>query len=99
MGSASLHLASVERLGPTGVQQRTAPHAQSRSGRNRAGSGGKAISMQDMHGNAMRREPTCGERERERALLGTMSIEDTKGELDLCLLSLFCECTYECSGY
>ena len=28
-----------------------------------------------------------------------MRLEDTKGELHLCLLSLFCECTYECGGY
>ena len=28
-----------------------------------------------------------------------MRLEDTKGKLRLCLLSLFCECTYECGGY
>ena len=64
---------------PTGVRQRTAPHAQPRSGGNGAGSGGKAISMQEEGAD--------------------MRLEDTKGELHLCLLSLFCECTYECGGY
>ena len=28
-----------------------------------------------------------------------MRLENTKGELRLCLLSLFCEYTYRCSGY
>ena len=38
-------MTSVRELGPTGVQKRTALYAQSRSGGNRAGKGGKAISL------------------------------------------------------
>jgi hypothetical protein len=77
VGSASLHLASVEKLGPTGVQKRTALYA-SRSGGNRAGRGGKAISLMSCK---------TWERQEEGA---DMRLEETKGELHLCLVfSLF----------
>ena len=77
MSSASLHLASVRKLGPTGVQKRIALYAQSRSGGNRAGKGGKAISLMSCK---------TWERQKEGA---DMRLEETKGELHLCLFVTF----------
>ena len=77
MSSTSLHLASVRKLGPTGVQKRIALYAQSRSGGNRAGKGGKAISLMSCK--------TWG-RQKEGA---DMRLEETKGELHLCLSVTF----------
>ena len=78
MSSASLHLASVRKLGPTGVQKRIALYAQSCSGGNCAGRGGKAISLMSCK---------TWERQEEGA---DMRLEETKGELHLCLVfSLF----------
>ena len=77
MSSTSLHLASVRELGPTGVQKRIALYAQSRSGGNRAGRGGKAISLMSCK---------TWERQEEGA---DMRLEETKGELHLCLFVTF----------
>ena len=88
MSSTSLHLAPVRELGPTGVQKRIALYAQSRSGGNRAGKGGKVISLMSCK---------TWERQKEGA---DMRLEEIKGKLHLCLIiTFFCECTYECSGY
>jgi len=67
----------VRELGPTGVQKRTALYAQSRSGGNRAGKGGKAISLMSCK---------TWERQKEGADMG---LEEIKGELYLCLLVTF----------
>ena len=45
MSSTSLHLALVRELGPAGVQQSRALHAQSRSGGGRAGKGSRADNL------------------------------------------------------
>ena len=87
MSSISLHLALVRELGPAGVQQSKALHAQSRSGGGRAGKGSRAANL--MSGKTY-------ERQKEGA---DMRLEEIKGELHLCSIITFCECTYECSGY
>jgi len=45
VSSTSLHLALVGELGPAGVQQSRALHAQSRSGGGRAGKGSRAANL------------------------------------------------------